>query len=44
MYMAVMDHMLQACRPPEQLVEDALVALGLAEWDGEERERLLERW
>jgi hypothetical protein len=25
-------------------VEDALVALGLAEWDGQERERLLERW
>jgi len=44
LYMAVMDHMLQACRSPEQLVEDALVALGLAEWDGEERERLLERW
>lgn len=44
LYMAVMDHMLQACRTPEQLVEDALVALGLAEWDGEERERLLERW
>ena len=44
LYMAAMDHMLQACRTPEELAEDILVALGLAQWDGVERERLLERW
>lgn len=44
LYMAVMDHLLQACRTPEELVDDVLVALGLAAWDGVERPRLLERW
>ncbi len=44
LYMAVMDHLLQACRSPDELVEDVLVALGLVPWDGVERQRLMERW
>jgi shikimate kinase len=44
LYMAGMDHMLQAHRSVEDLVEDALVALGLKEWDYSEKERVLDRY
>lgn len=44
LYMASMDHMLQAHRTPEQLVDDILVALGLREWDFSEKERVLDRY
>jgi shikimate kinase len=44
LYMASMDHMLQAHRSPEQLVDDVLVALGLREWDYSEKERVLDRY
>jgi len=44
LYMVCMDHMLQAHRSVEQLVEDILVALGLKEWDFSEKERVLDRY
>ena len=44
LYMASMDHMLQAHRSVEELVDDALVALGLKEWDYSEKERVLDRY
>ena len=44
LYMASMDHMLQAHRTVDELVEDALVALGLKEWDYSEKERVLDRY
>lgn len=44
LYMAGMDHMLQAHRSPEHLVDDILVALGLREWDYSEKERVLDRY
>ena len=44
LYMASMDHMLQANRSVEELVEDVLVALGLKEWDYSEKERVLDRY
>jgi|GEM_PF-445454 shikimate kinase len=44
LYMASMDHMLQAHRSVEEQVEDVLVALGLKEWDFSEKERLLDRY
>jgi shikimate kinase len=44
LYMASMDHMLQAHRSVEELVEDVLVALGLKEWDYSEKERVLDRY
>jgi len=44
LYMASMDHMLQAHRSVEDLVDDVLVALGLKEWDYSEKERVLDRY
>lgn len=44
LYMACMDHMLQAHREVDQLVDDILVALGLKEWDYTEKERILDRY
>jgi shikimate kinase len=44
LYMASMDHMLQAHRSVDELVEDTLVALGLKEWDYSEKERVLDRY
>jgi shikimate kinase len=44
LYMASMDHMLQAPRGVEDLVADILVALGLKEWDYSEKERVLDRY
>ncbi|MDY0227087.1 MAG: shikimate kinase AroL [Desulfomicrobium apsheronum] len=44
LYMAGMDHMLQAHRNVEELVDDVLVALGLKEWDYSEKERVLDRY
>jgi len=44
LYMASMDHMLQAPRSVDELVDDALVALGLKEWDYSEKERVLDRY
>ncbi|SFK03450.1 shikimate kinase [Desulfomicrobium apsheronum] len=44
LYMAGMDHMLQAHRSVEELVDDVLVALGLKEWDYSEKERVLDRY
>lgn len=44
LYMACMDHMLQAHREVEQLVDDILVALGLREWDYTQKERILDRY
>ena len=44
LYMAGMDHMLQAHRSVEALVDDVLVALGLKEWDYSEKERVLDRY
>lgn len=44
LYMASMDHMLQAHRSVEELVDDVLVALGLKEWDYSEKERVLDRY
>jgi shikimate kinase len=44
LYMASMDHMLQAHRGVEQLVDDILVDLGLKEWDYSEKERVLDRY
>jgi shikimate kinase len=36
--------MLQAHRSVEELVDDALVALGLKDWDYSEKERVLDRY
>lgn len=44
LYMACMDHMLQAHRGVDELVDDILVALGLREWDFTEKERVLDRY
>lgn len=44
LYMASMDHMLQAHRSVGELVDDILVALGLKEWDYSEKERVLDRY
>jgi shikimate kinase len=44
LYMASMDHMLQAHRGVEELVDDILVDLGLKEWDYSEKERVLDRY
>ncbi|GAB6112010.1 shikimate kinase AroL [Desulfomicrobium salsuginis] len=44
LYMAGMDHMLQAHRSVDELVDDILVALGLKEWDFTEKERVLDRY
>ena len=44
LYMASMDHMLQAHRGVGELVDDILVALGLKEWDFSEKERVLDRY
>ena len=44
LYMAGMDHMLQAHRSVDELVDDILVALGLKEWDFSEKERVLDRY
>lgn len=44
LYMAGMDHMLQANRSVEQLVVDILVAVGLREWDYSEKERVMDRY
>lgn len=44
LYMASMDHMLQAHRGVHDLVNDILVALGLKEWDYSEKERVLDRY
>lgn len=44
LYMASMDHMLQAHRNVDELVDDVLVALGLKEWDYSEKERVLDRY
>jgi shikimate kinase len=44
LYMASMDHMLQAHRSVEELVDDILVALGLKDWDYSEKERVLDRY
>ncbi len=44
LYMAGMDHMLQAHRSVEDLVEDIFVALGLKDWDYSEKERVLDRY
>lgn len=44
LYMACMDHMLQAHREVDQLVDDILVALGLREWDYTQKERVLDRY
>jgi shikimate kinase len=44
LYMVCMDHMLQAHRTVEQLVDDILVDLGLKEWDYTEKERVLDRY
>lgn len=44
LYMSTMDHMLQAHREVEILVNDLLVALDLKEWDYEDRERIMDRY
>jgi shikimate kinase len=44
LYMVCMDHMLQAHRSVDELVDDILVALGLKEWDFTEKERVLDRY
>lgn len=44
LYMASMDHMLQAHRSVEELVDDILVDLGLKDWDYTEKERVLDRY
>jgi len=44
LYMAGMDHMLQAHRSVDEIVDDILVALGLKEWDFSEKERVLDRY
>lgn len=44
LYMATMDHLLQAHRDVATLVSDVLVALGLQEWDYEDRGRIMDRY
>jgi len=44
LYMASMDHILQANRSVEELVDDVLVALGLKEWDYSEKETIMDRY
>lgn len=44
LYMATMDHLLQAHRNVSQLVDDILVALELKEWDYLQKERILDRY
>lgn len=44
LYMAGMDHMLQANRSVEELVDDVLVDLGLKDWDYSEKARLMDRY
>lgn len=44
LYMATMDHLLQAHRQVTELVDDILVALELKEWDFSEKERILDRY
>ncbi len=44
LYMASMDHILQANRSIEELVDDVLVALGLKEWDYSEKETIMDRY
>jgi shikimate kinase len=44
LYMASMDHMLQANRGVDELVDDVLVDLGLKEWDYSEKVRLMDRY
>lgn len=44
LYMASMDHMLQANRSVDELVDDVLVDLGLKEWDYSEKARIMDRY
>jgi shikimate kinase len=44
LYMATMDHLLQAHRQVTELVDDILVALELKEWDFSEKERIMDRY
>lgn len=44
LYMSCMDHMLQANRGLEELMDDVLVDLGLREWDFSERARIMDRY
>ena len=44
LYMAGMDHMLQANRSVEELVDDVLVDLGLKAWDYSEKARIMDRY
>lgn len=44
LYMATMDHLLQANRSIEDLVDDILVALGLKEWDFSQKTVLMDRY
>lgn len=44
LYMATMDHLLQAHRQVTELVDDILVALELKEWDFSQKERILDRY
>ncbi len=44
LYMSSMDHLLQANRAVEELVDDVLVALGLKEWDYRQKERVMDRY
>lgn len=44
LYMASMDHILQANRSVDDLVDDVLVALGLKEWDYRSKERNIDRY
>lgn len=44
LYMVGMDHLLQANRSVEQLIDDIMVALGLKEWDYSEKERIIDRY
>ena len=44
LYMATMDHLLQAHRQVTELVDDILVALELKEWDFSQKERIMDRY
>lgn len=44
LYMATMDHILQANRSTADLVDDVLVALGCKEWDYQNKERIMDRY
>lgn len=44
LYMASMDHILQANRSVETLCDDVFVALGLADWDYREKIRVMDRY